>query len=64
MSTAQAASAVGGIALVVGFILLAIGFSRLRAEHLAPTKTIGQLQRDAAIARQQAGEDYESQRAA
>ena len=44
---------VGGGALLIGFILLLIGLSRLRVETLAPRKTIEQLQRDAAVAKNQ-----------
>jgi hypothetical protein len=55
---------VGGCALVLGFILVAIGISRLRAKSLMPNKTIQQLQYDAAAAKQQMRHDYDQQRAA
>jgi hypothetical protein len=45
---------VGGTALLIGLILLLVGVSWLRAETLAPSKTIEQLQRDAAVAKKQA----------
>ena len=64
MRPAAAAGIIGGVALVLGFILIAIGVSRLRVKSLMPNKTIQQLQRDAATAKQQMRRDYESQRAA
>jgi hypothetical protein len=50
--------------LVLGFILVAIGLSRLRVTSLMPNKTIQQLQQDAAAAKQQMRRDYDLQRAA
>ncbi|HEX2138489.1 MAG TPA: phage holin family protein [Woeseiaceae bacterium] len=44
---------VGGATLLIGAILALVGMSRLKAENLAPTRTIEQLQRDAAVAREQ-----------
>jgi putative superfamily III holin-X len=44
---------VGGVALVIGVILLLVGINRLRAEKLVPAKTIHQLQRDVSVAKQQ-----------
>jgi len=64
MRPAAAAGIIGGVALVLGFILIAIGVSRLRVKRLMPNKTIQQLQRDAATAKQQMRRDYETQRAA
>jgi hypothetical protein len=64
MRPAEAAGIVGGCALVLGFILLAIGISWLRAKNLMPNKTIQQLQHDAAAAKQQMRHDYDQQRAA
>jgi len=49
---------------VLGFILIAIGISRLRVKNLMPNKTIQQLQQDATAAKQQMRRDYGSQRAA
>jgi uncharacterized membrane protein YqjE len=64
MRVTEATAIVGGCALVLGFILLAIGISRLRVKSLMPNKTIQQLQRDAATAKQQMRKDYDVQRAA
>jgi hypothetical protein len=64
MRPAEATAIVGGCALVLGFILVAIGVSRLRVKNLMPNKTIQQLQRDAAAAKQQMRHDYDRQRAA
>jgi hypothetical protein len=64
MHAAEATAIVGGCALVLGFILVAIGISRLRVKSLMPNKTIHQLQRDAAAAKQQMRNDYDVQRAA
>jgi membrane protein DedA with SNARE-associated domain len=44
---------VGGAALVIGLILVAIGVSRLKPRALMPDKTIKQLQEDAAMAKRQ-----------
>lgn len=49
----QAAVIVGVATLIVAAILAAIGMSRLKAQNLAPRKTVGQLQRDAAVAKMQ-----------
>ena len=64
MRPAEATAIVGGCALVLGFILVAIGISRLRVKNLIPNKTIQQLQQDAAAAKQQMRRDYDLQRAA
>jgi uncharacterized membrane protein YqjE len=64
MRAAEATAIVGVCALVLGFILVAIGISRLRVQSLIPNKTIQQLQRDAAAAKQQMRKDYDLQRAA
>jgi succinate dehydrogenase hydrophobic anchor subunit len=48
-----AALIVGGATLLIGVILAMIGINRLKGENLAPTRTIEQLQRDAAVAKQQ-----------
>jgi hypothetical protein len=47
------ALAVGGGALLLGLIILAIGMARLRAKSLMPSRTLNQLQEDAAMARRQ-----------
>jgi hypothetical protein len=49
---------VGGAAFLVGLVLAAIGFSRLKASRLAPSKTIEQIQRDAGMAKRQAETDH------
>jgi putative superfamily III holin-X len=60
-----AALIVGGSALAFGVILALIGLSRLKAKRLMPTRTIEQLQQDAAVAKQQMRSDHEQiQRAA
>jgi uncharacterized membrane protein YqjE len=64
MRPAEATAIVGGCALVLGFIFVAIGLSRLRVTSLMPNKTIQQLQQDAAAAKQQMRRDYDLQRAA
>ena len=53
IDTIYSALIVGGAALLVGLILLLIGLGRLRTETLAPTRTIAQLRRDAAVANNQ-----------
>jgi hypothetical protein len=52
-SPEQAAVILGVAALVVAAILFAIGIYRLKAQNLAPRKTVEQLQRDAAVAKYQ-----------
>jgi uncharacterized membrane protein YqjE len=64
MRPAAAAGIIGGVALLLGLILIAVGVSRLRAKNLMPNKTIQQLQQDAAAAKQQMRHDYDRQRAA
>jgi hypothetical protein len=64
MRPAEAAGVIGGVTLVLGFILIAVGISRLRVKSLMPNKTIQQLQRDAGAAKQQMRHDYDRQRAA
>ncbi len=57
---------VGGAALLIGIILALIGVNRLKAERLVPSRTVEQLRRDAALARDEArrGPDGTEQRAA
>jgi Putative Actinobacterial Holin-X, holin superfamily III len=64
MVPAAAAGIVGGAALLLGFILVAVGALQLRMRNLMPNKTIQQLQHDAATAKQQMRHDYDVQRAA
>jgi len=46
---------VGGAALALGVVLALLGVNRLKANSLAPTKTIESVQRDAAVAKEQVG---------
>jgi ABC-type iron transport system FetAB permease component len=46
-----AALIVGGGVVVVGLILLAVGVNWLNPRSLVPDKTIGQVQRDASVAK-------------
>ncbi len=41
---------VGGAAILIGIVLALVGINRLKVKRLAPTKTIEQLRRDAALA--------------
>lgn len=47
------ALAIGGGAFLLGLIILAIGIARLKAKSLMPSKTLRQLQEDAAMAKRQ-----------
>jgi hypothetical protein len=47
--------AVGIVAALGGYLLIRIGMSSLNPENLKPTKTVDQLQRDAAAAKEQVG---------
>ena len=49
-SAGPAALLVGVLALVIGGVLCAIGFGRLKAVSLVPKKTIRQIQQDVAVA--------------
>jgi hypothetical protein len=53
MTDTMATLLVGGGALLLGVILLWIGFNRLRVENLAPQRTLEQLQQDASLAKDQ-----------
>ena len=44
---------VGAVVLAIGAILLMVGVSRLRASHLSPDRTLHQIRRDAAVAKEQ-----------
>jgi hypothetical protein len=57
MSAAVAAVIVGGVALLIGLVLLMVGMRRLKAASLVPDRTIHQLQRDATMATQEARHD-------
>jgi hypothetical protein len=58
------ALAIGGGALLIGLVLVAIGAGRLRAERLVPGKSIEQIQRDASVAKHQMRRDHDQKRAA
>jgi Putative Actinobacterial Holin-X, holin superfamily III len=49
---------IGGAALLIGLALLAVGINRLKTSRLVPSRTIEQLQRDAAVATQQVRNDH------
>ena len=53
LNRAWAALIVGGVVLLIGIVLVWLGSNRLKAENLAPRKTVDQLQRDAAMAKEQ-----------
>jgi len=55
---------VGGIALILGIVLLLIGVSQLKAENLLPNRTVRQLRRDAHVVKQQVGSENDRSRAA
>ena len=49
---------IGGVVLIVGVILFLVGISRLRFEHIMPHKTVHQLQRDAAVAKEKVSRSH------
>lgn len=51
LSPVAADAAVGAGALVITIALLLVGLSKLRPAHLKPTRTLSQLQKDAAVAK-------------
>lgn len=53
MAAHWAALIVGGAVVVVGLILVAVAVTRFKAKNLVPSKTIEQLQRDAAVVKDQ-----------
>jgi len=55
---------VGGTVLIIGVVLFLIGISRLRFEHIMPHKTVHQLQRDAAVAKERVSRPHDPRRAA
>jgi hypothetical protein len=64
LSTAAAASIVGGVVLLVGVILAIIGMTRLKPERMIPNRTIHQLQQDVTVAKEQVRQKDELHRAA
>ncbi len=55
---------VGGIVLVLGLVLAALGINRLKIENMMPNKTMRQLRQDAYVATDQMREGHDVQRAA
>jgi len=55
-----AALIVGGVVILLGLALVAIGYSRFRTKSLVPNKTITQLQRDASVAKEQMRRNHDS----
>jgi len=53
MQEQWAALAVGLVVVALGLIFLLVGINRLKASNLVPERTIGQMQQDAAVAREQ-----------
>jgi hypothetical protein len=64
LNTYWSALIVGGVALIVGLILLLIGTNRLRFENLMPNRTVHQLQQDATVVKEQVSRDNDLSRAA
>jgi hypothetical protein len=58
LAVGWASLAVGSVVLLIGLVLLAVGISRLKAQSLVPSKTIEQLQRDAALAAHEIRNDH------
>jgi hypothetical protein len=58
LAVGWASLAVGGVVLLIGLVLVAVGISRLKAQSLVPSKTIEQLQRDAALASHEIRNDH------
>ncbi|HEY8162187.1 MAG: phage holin family protein [Methylocystis sp.] len=54
----------GGGALIIGIVLAMVGRQRMKASKLKPSKTIDELSRDVAMAKQQMGQTHATQRAA
>jgi hypothetical protein len=55
---------IGSAVLIIGVVLFLIGISRLRFEHIMPHKTVHQLQRDAAVAKEKVSRTHDPRRAA
>lgn len=64
MAPVYASLVVGGGVLLIGIILLLIGYSQMRVKNMVPDKTIHQLQEDASFAKHQLRTNHEQQRAA
>jgi hypothetical protein len=59
-----AALIVGGIVLLVGLVLLLVGIGRFKLDTLMPDRTIHQIQQDAAVAKDQVRQTYDTRPAA
>jgi hypothetical protein len=64
MTPPLAALIAGGIVLVVGLILLLVGIGRIKLDTLMPDRTIHQIQQDAAVAKDQVRQPYDTRPAA
>jgi hypothetical protein len=64
MAIYLAALIVGGSTLVIGIVLMITGMERLKAESLVPEKTLHQLQRDVAVAKNETSDSHDINRAA
>jgi len=64
MSGSIAALIVGGIVLVIGIVLVVVGMKSLKPKQLIPNRTLGQLSRDAEVAKNQMRTRHDLQRAA
>lgn len=60
IASAWAALIIGGAVLLIGFILLGLGITRLKGARPVPTRTIGQLERDAELAKSQVRNDHDT----
>lgn len=59
IATSTAAAMVGGVVVVIGLIFLLIGWSRLKANSLVPSRTIRQLQEDVSVAKEQTRQHHD-----
>jgi hypothetical protein len=64
LSASLAALIVGGVVLIVGIVLVMVGVKSLKPKRLIPNRTIEQLSRDAAVAKNQMRTRHGLQRAA
>ena len=60
MAPHWAALIVGSGVVIVGLLLAAVGVTRFKPKNLVPSKTIEQLQRDAAVAKDQMRRNHDS----
>lgn len=59
-----AALIIGGAALLIGLGLMFVGIERFKPKGLMPTRTVGQLQQDLSVAKNQMRQEHDEQRAA